>query len=75
VPGATLRAPRWLLPRPVLRPIQGFMERGSLSARGFDRVLRLSWTLADLAGRSVPSAEEVAEALYFRTGGGSAWAA
>jgi magnesium chelatase family protein len=75
VPGATLRKPQWLLPRPVLRPAQAFLEQGSLSARGFDRVLRLSWTIADLAGRTTPEAEDVSEALYFRTGRASAWAA
>jgi magnesium chelatase family protein len=29
-------------------------------------VLRVSWTLADLAGRSVPGRDEVAEALGMR---------
>jgi magnesium chelatase family protein len=75
VPGSTLRDPRWLLPRSVLRPARSFLEQGSLSARGFDRVLRLAWTVADLSGRTVPDAENVAEALFFRTGGASSWAA
>ena len=38
----------------------------ALSVRGFDRVLRVSWTVADLAGRTVPSADDVAEALGMR---------
>lgn len=75
VPGAELRKPRWLLPRAVLRPAESFLEQGSLSARGFDRVLRLAWTLADLAGRTTPAAEDVSEALFFRTGQVSSWAA
>jgi magnesium chelatase family protein len=75
VPGAALRRPQWLLPRSALQPAQSHLEQGSLSARGFDRVLRLAWTVADLAGRSVPDAEAVAEALFFRTGGVGAWAA
>jgi magnesium chelatase family protein len=75
VPGALLRTSRWLLPRAALRPAQHFLEQGSLSARGFDRVLRLAWTVADLAGHSVPDAGDVDEALYFRTGGAGAWAA
>jgi magnesium chelatase family protein len=75
VPGATLRLPRWLLAPSVLRPVQGFLEQGSLSARGFDRVLRLAWTIADLAGHTTPGADEIAEALFFRTGRASAWAA
>jgi magnesium chelatase family protein len=44
------------------------MERGLLSARGLDRVLRVSWTLADLAGRPHPDAEDVRLALQLRTG-------
>jgi magnesium chelatase family protein len=75
VPGAVLRTSRWLLPMGALRPAQRFLEQGTLSARGFDRVLRLAWTAADLAGRVTPDAGDVDEALYFRTGGAGAWAA
>jgi magnesium chelatase family protein len=75
VPGATLRNSRWLLPPAVLRPAQSFLEQGTLSARGFDRILRIAWTVADLAGQPVPGDDEVAEALFFRTGGASVWAA
>jgi predicted ATPase with chaperone activity len=38
-------------------------------------VLRLSWTLADLAGRPVPDAGDVSEALHYRTGRANSWAA
>lgn len=75
VPGSVLREPRWLLPRSVLRPARAHLEQGSLSARGFDRVLRIAWTIADLTGRTSPAAEDVSEALHFRTGGASTWAA
>jgi magnesium chelatase family protein len=40
---------------------------GRLSARGVDRVLRLAWTLADLAARDRPAAVDVAHALHLRT--------
>jgi magnesium chelatase family protein len=75
VPGAQLRSARWALPRSVLDRAQTYLQRGQLSARGFDRVLRLSWTLADLAGRTVPAAVDLDEALYFRTGASESWAA
>ena len=75
VPGSTLRAEPWLLPRPALRPVQPFLDRGSLSARGFDRMLRLAWTVADLAGHPVPEAGDVREALFYRTGRANSWAA
>jgi magnesium chelatase family protein len=65
VPGRLLRE-RWAVPRPALALAERALERGSLSVRGFDRVLRVAWTLADLAGRSAPGADEVAEALGMR---------
>ncbi len=68
------RAP-WALAHPVLQPAEAYLQRGEISARGFDRVLRLAWTIADLAGRNCPETGDVAEALYFRTGSSGAWAA
>jgi magnesium chelatase family protein len=65
VPGRLLRE-RFAVPRASLRLAERALERGSLSVRGFDRVLRVAWTLADLAGRPVPGADEVAEALGMR---------
>lgn len=73
-PGSQLRRGRWALPRGVIRPAEDYLRRGELSVRGLDRVLRVAWTLADLAGRTVPSAGDVSEALFFRTGVTS-WAA
>ncbi|MGI9195980.1 MAG: YifB family Mg chelatase-like AAA ATPase [Candidatus Nanopelagicales bacterium] len=39
---------------------------GALSMRGADRVLRVAWTLADLAGRRRPCVDDVARALALR---------
>ena len=75
VPGAALRRAPWALPTTAIAPAEGYLQRGGLSARGFDRVLRLSWTLADLGGATVPTASDVAEALFFRTGVGQGRAA
>jgi magnesium chelatase family protein len=75
IPGSTLRSGPFLLPHGVLRPAETFLERGALSARGFDRVLRIAWTIADLAGRDAPGTADVAEALYYRTGRADSWAA
>ncbi|MEX5720053.1 YifB family Mg chelatase-like AAA ATPase [Geodermatophilus maliterrae] len=65
VPGRLLRE-RWAVPRPALALAERALDRGVLSVRGLDRVLRVSWTLADLAGRTVPGSDDVAEALGMR---------
>ncbi|HWH99516.1 MAG TPA: ATP-binding protein, partial [Propionibacteriaceae bacterium] len=44
------------------------VNRGRLSARGVDKVLRISWTLADLGGRDRPSDGDLAVALAMRRG-------
>lgn len=75
VPGSALRGRPWRLGRQTVSAAEAALERGQISARGFDRVLRLAWTLADLSGRTVPDAGDVAEALFFRTGRDTAWAA
>jgi magnesium chelatase family protein len=67
-PGALLRARRWRPPRSALASLDAELERGNLSARGFDRVLRLAWTLADLSGHLAPALTEVSEAVWMRAG-------
>ena len=61
--------------QPLARGARGAMdeaerdlERGLLTARGLDRVLRVAWTVADLAGHDRPDATDVALALQLRTG-------
>jgi len=75
VPGPVLRSRRWRPDRAALALLDEELERGRLSARGCDRVLKLAWTLADLAGRTAPGGGEVAEAIGLRTGRGLAVAA
>jgi magnesium chelatase family protein len=67
VPGHELRT-RWApVPGATARAEQD-MDRGLLTARGLDRVLRVAWSVADLAGRERPTAEDVDAALELRTG-------
>ena len=66
-PGAFLRS-RYRLPRAVTEPLRRPLETGSLSARGYIRVLRLAWTIADLDGRERPDGTDVCEALGMRSG-------
>ncbi len=68
VPGAALRR-RYRLSREALRPLELFLRDGRITARGADRTLRVSWSLADLRGLTVPTESEVCEALSFRDRG------
>jgi magnesium chelatase family protein len=65
VPGPVLRR-RFRLPRAVTEPIEAALHRGLVTARGADRALRLSWTVADLAGRDCPLTEDVSVAMGLR---------
>jgi len=67
VPGPALRA-EWRLSRAITGAAARAVDSGELSARGYDRVLRIAWTLADLAGRSAPDPGDVNEALELRRG-------
>jgi magnesium chelatase family protein len=67
VPGHELRT-RWPVAPGALRAAERDMERGLLTARGLDRVLRVAWTVADLAGRDRPDAADMTRALELRTG-------
>jgi len=70
VPGSELR--RRFTPAPgALKPLEHAIEIGEISARGVDRVLRVAWTLADLAGKPRPGADETCYALGLWLGVGA----
>ncbi len=73
VPGPVVRRQFGLSPD-AAAPLDAAVSRGAVSARGADRVVRVAWTVADLAGRDRPSAADVSTALVHREGGAS-WAA
>jgi magnesium chelatase family protein len=68
IPGAVLRKPPFRLPRVTTAELVSRVERGALSARGYDRVLRIAWSIADLGGRPVPDTDDVNVAIELRTG-------
>jgi magnesium chelatase family protein len=62
IPGSELR--RSFAPGPgALVPLERAMDLGEISARGVHRVIRVSWTLADLAGVARPTVAETSYAL------------
>ena len=67
VPGRELRS-RWHPASGAMDEAERNLERGVLTARGLDRVLRVAWTVADLVGHERPDATDVALALQLRTG-------
>ncbi|SER57335.1 YifB family Mg chelatase-like AAA ATPase [Actinokineospora terrae] len=65
VPGPDLRR-EFALPKDVTALLDRSLSTGAITARGADRCLRVSWTLADLAGAAEPSRDHVVAALNFR---------
>lgn len=58
VPGTVLR--RSFPPRAAaLRSLDRAMELGQVSARGADKIVRVAWSLADLAGEAQPGPDQV----------------
>ena len=58
VPGTALR--RSFPPRPgAIASLDRAMELGQVSARGADKIIRVAWSLADLAGADQPGPEQV----------------
>ncbi len=67
VPAVEVRR-RWPLPAQAQPPLDAAVTSGLLTARGHARVVRVAWTLADLAGVDRPGSGEVYQALGFRLG-------
>jgi len=60
---------RWLrehTSRSALALVMRALDRGIISARGMDRALRVSWTLADLEGEDAPTPAHVRAAMTLR---------
>ena len=55
--------------RSAMNFLHDHLDRQLLTARGLHKVIRLSWTLTDLAGRNQPTLEDVMKAYSLREGG------
>lgn len=68
VPGEWLRA-RERRPGPAaMTALDRALERGGITMRGYDRVLRVAWSIADIEGASMPTSEHLGQALFLRKG-------
>lgn len=68
VSGAWLRTGPASPSADVRTPLDAALHRGGLSLRGYDRVLRVAWTLADLAGRERLQIDDIGRALFLKRG-------
>lgn len=66
VPGHALSTGVMALPAGSGAALDSALDRGTLTLRGYHRVVRVAWTVADLAGRGSPTAGDVAMAMTLR---------
>jgi magnesium chelatase family protein len=69
VPGSWLRSSAGAARRGATGLLDRALERGALTMRGYDRVLKVAWTLADLDGTDRPGGDQVGRALLLRKAG------
>jgi magnesium chelatase family protein len=65
VPGAYLRK-HFPLNDDVVARLEKALTHGRISMRGYDRCLRLAWTVADLACRVKPNEQDISKAIFLR---------
>ncbi|HEU5126480.1 MAG TPA: YifB family Mg chelatase-like AAA ATPase [Glycomyces sp.] len=68
VPGPALRSAKWRLPPETTRTADELLMKERITARGYDRVLKLAWTIADLRLHDGPTEEDVTAASELRLG-------
>lgn len=67
IPGAALRS-SYQPTAEAFAPISRAVDLGEISERAACQVLRVAWTLADLAGEARPGADECGQALALQLG-------
>lgn len=65
VPGPALRR-AWRLTPATTTDLDRALDRGLVTVRGYDRILRVAWTLSDLDGTVRPHRDHLGEALLMR---------
>ena len=67
VPGVYIRQ-HLRPPKASTKHLDAALASGRLSMRGYDRCLRLAWTIADLSALDMPGSDEIAAASILRSG-------
>ena len=65
VPGSYLRREMRLSKRATVQ-LDLALDRNLISMRGYDRCLRVAWSVSDLAGLASPGSEEISTAMFLR---------
>ncbi|WP_268768611.1 MULTISPECIES: ATP-binding protein [Microbacterium] len=68
IDGAWLRQGPHAPTSDVRAPLDAALERGLLTLRAYDRVLRVAWSVADLAGHDRLTGDDIGRALYLKRG-------
>ncbi|MFT4235126.1 MAG: YifB family Mg chelatase-like AAA ATPase [Microbacterium sp.] len=68
VTGTWLRGGPVRIDREARRTLDTALERGLITLRGYDRILRIAWTVADISGHPTPTATDVGRALFLKKG-------
>lgn len=66
ISGPMLRSPTLSVSPSARQDLDKALDDGRISARGYARVLRLAWTLADLSEHDRPDRADIAMAMYLR---------
>ncbi len=67
IPSSMLRE-RFRAERKAMAVLHSLLDQEEISARGFHRILRTSWSIADLRCQERPGVDEVEQAIKLRTG-------
>jgi magnesium chelatase family protein len=68
IPSTALRV-QYRPERAAMNFLHDELDKERITARGLHKVMRLSWTLADLSERKVPNLDDVKRAYLLREGG------
>lgn len=67
-PGIAFLRRSYLPPAEALAAIGRAVDLGEISVRAADEIVRVAWTVADLAGSARPGPQECGQALAFHLG-------